>query len=131
MNIAAEFGSGQVLWSLLWFFLFVLWLYLLITIFIDIFRSHDLGGWAKALWALLILLLPFAGILIYLIVRGGRMHERQAPSAQAHDDAMALYMRGAGGPPSSADELAELAELHTSGALDDEEYAAAKAKLLG
>jgi hypothetical protein len=130
-TIAAEFGSGQFLWSLLWFFLFVVWMYLLITIFIDIFRSDDLGGWAKALWALFILFLPFLGILIYLIVRGGSMHERQVSSAEAHQEAMAMYVRGAASETSDADELAKLADLHTSGALDDAEYAAAKARVIG
>ncbi|MDX2381482.1 MAG: PLDc N-terminal domain-containing protein [Acidimicrobiia bacterium] len=131
MTIAAEFGSGQFLWSLLWFFLFVMWMYLLITIFIDIFRSQDMSGWAKAIWAVFILFLPFLGILIYLIVRGGGMQDRQMAEAKDRDAAMQLYIRGAAGASSDADELTKIAELHNSGALDDAEYAAAKAKILG
>ena len=71
--LAAEWGSGQVFWSILWFFLFPIWIWLLITCFADIFRSDDLGGWGKALWSIFIIVLPYLGVFVYLIVRGGRM----------------------------------------------------------
>ena len=129
MFIASEFGSGQVLWSLVWFFLFVLWMYLLMTAFFDIFRSHDLSGWGKALWTILVLLLPFLGVFIYLIVRGEGMQERSAVAS--HDEAMRLYLSGMDGGSSDADELAKLAELHSTGKLDDAEYASAKSTYLG
>jgi hypothetical protein len=96
-TFGTEFGTGQVFWSLVWFFLFAVLLYFVITILIDIFGSDDLGGWGKAGWALVVLLLPFIGIVIYLIARGDDMHERQAPSTSSHDEAMSMYLRGPGG----------------------------------
>ena len=74
----AEFGTGQVLWSMLWFFLFLIWIWLLIVVFADIFRSSDLSGWGKALWTLFIIVLPYLGVFVYLIARGGTMQERPA-----------------------------------------------------
>lgn len=129
MFIASEFGTGQVLWSLVWFFLFVLWMFLLVTAFFDIFRSHDLSGWGKALWAILVLFVPFLGVFIYLIARGEGMHERSAVAS--HDEAMRLYLSGVDAGSDDADELTKLAELHTAGKLDDAEYASAKARVLG
>ena len=133
MLLAAEFGTGQVLWSLLWFFLFFVWIMLIFTIFGDIIRSDDMGGWAKAIWSVFIIFLPFLGIFIYLIVRGGGMSERQAAAAQKQNESMQQYIRataGTDGGTSSADQLAKLADLHANGTLDDAEYAAAKAKVL-
>jgi hypothetical protein len=126
----AEFGTGQVFWSFLWFFMFIIWIYLLIFIFSDIFRSHDLSGWGKALWSIFVILLPFIGIFTYLIVRGSSMAERQVKQAQAQQEAMDSYIRTTASSASSADQLAQLADLHTSGKIDDGEYAAAKAKVL-
>ena len=75
MTLAAEFGTGQVFWSMLWFFMFFIWIWLLIIVFGDIFRSHDLGGWAKALWVIFIIVLPYLGVFVYLIARGHKMQE--------------------------------------------------------
>jgi hypothetical protein len=130
MQLAAEWGSGQVLWSLLWFFLFILWFWMIIMIFSDLIRSDDLNGWAKAAWAIGIIILPFLGILIYLIVRGGKMGDRAVAQAQKNQEAADAYIRRTAGSDSSADQLTKLAELHSSGKLDDEEYANAKAKVL-
>jgi hypothetical protein len=129
--IAAEFGSGQVLWSILWLFLFIVWIYLLIMIFSDIFRSDDLSGGGKALWTIAIILFSFVGILIYLIVRGGSMQQRQLAAAKQQNEAMQTYIRDAASGTSDADQLAKLADLHSSGKLDDAEYAAAKARVIG
>ena len=128
--LAAEFGTGQVLWSILWFFLFFLWIYLVITIFIDIMRSDDLSGWGKALWALAIIILPLLGILIYLIVRGGSMGDRAAADAQAQDEATQQYIRSVAGTESAADQLQRLSDLHSAGKLSDDEYQSAKAKVI-
>ncbi|MDX2379603.1 MAG: SHOCT domain-containing protein [Acidimicrobiia bacterium] len=130
MQLAAEWGSGQVLWSILWFFLFFVWFWLVIMIFSDLIRSDDLNGWAKAAWALAIIFLPYLGILIYLIVRGGKMGDRAVTQAQKSQEQMDGYIRQTAGTSSSADELTKLAELHNSGKLDDAEYANAKAKVL-
>jgi hypothetical protein len=127
----AEFGTGQVFWSLLWFFLFFIWLGLLFQVFGDIFRSRDMSGVAKALWSFLVIVLPYFGVFLYLIVRGPKMQENAIAAAKAQDEAMRDYIRTAAGPTSTADELARLADLHTSGKLDDAEYKAAKAKLIG
>ncbi len=132
MLVAAEFGTGQVFWSILWFFLFFVWIMLIFSIFGDIMRSEDLGGAAKAIWSIFIIFVPFLGIFLYLIIRGGSMHERQITAAKAQEAAMQDYIRTtAGGGTSAADQLATLADLHTSGKLDDAEYAAAKAKVVG
>jgi len=130
MQLAAEWGSGQVLWSILWFFLFLVWFWLIIMIFTDLIRSDDLNGWVKAIWALAIIFLPYLGILIYLIVRGGGMSDRAMAQAKQQQESMNSYIRETSAPSSSADELTKLAELHANGKLDDAEYASAKSKVL-
>ncbi len=129
--IAAEWGTGQVFWSLIWFFLFLIWIWMIIVIFSDIIRSDDLSGWGKALWSLFIIFLPFLGILSYLIVRGGGMADRAAQATQEANEATKAYIRDAAAVPSEADQLAKLADLHSAGKLDDAEYASAKAKVIG
>jgi hypothetical protein len=129
--LAAEWGTGQVLWSILWFFLFFVWIMLIFTIFGDIIRNHEMSGWAKAIWSIFIIFVPFLGIFIYLIVNGGKMGERQVAAAKAQEAAMQDYIRTTAGSDSAADQLAKLADLHTSGKLDDAEYATAKAKVIG
>ena len=90
---AAEFGTGQVFWSFLWFFMFFIWLWLLIVVFGDIFRSDDLSGWGKALWSIFIIIVPYLGVFVYLIARGGKMGARAAADAQAQDEAFKQYVR--------------------------------------
>ena len=80
-DLLAEFGTGQVFWSMLWFFLFFIWIWLLIIVFGDIFRSHDLGGWAKALWVIFVIVLPYLGVFVYLIARGHKMQEHAVQAA--------------------------------------------------
>jgi hypothetical protein len=126
------FGTGQVLWSILWFSLFFMWIWLVISIFSDIIRAHDMSGIMKAVWLIAIIVLPYLGAFLYLIVNGGDMNRRNGEAMQAQDDAAQAYIRqAAGSGASTGDELAKLAELHGSGTLDDAEYAAAKAKVLG
>ncbi len=116
----------------------MIWIWILIMIFIDIFRSHDLSGWAKALWFLFVLLIPLIGVLVYLIVRGESMHERSVRQAQHEADAYyASYGRhaassagDAGGAASTADQLAKLADLRDRGVLSPEEFEREKAKVL-
>ena len=118
-----------VFWTMLWFFLFFIWIWLLIVVFADIFRSHDMGGLAKALWVIFVIIAPFLGVFVYLIARGGKMSEHAAEQAQARDQQMRSYIQDAasGGP---ADELAKLNDLKNQGVLTDAEFDAAKAKLL-
>ena len=123
----------DLFWTILWFFLFIAWLFLLFTIFADIFRSKDMGGWAKALWVLFIIILPIIGSLVYLIVRGRSMHERAAEEYQDRDKAFRRYVQevsGSAGGASVADELSKLSALRDSGALTADEFEAQKAKLL-
>jgi type VI protein secretion system component VasK len=131
--IAAEWGTGQVFWSFLWFFMFFIWIWLLIIVFGDIFRSHDLSGWSKALWCIFIIVVPYLGVFVYLIARGHKMSEHAVQQAQAQDAAMKQYVREAAGTggTSTADEVERLSKLHDQGVLDDAEYAQAKAKALG
>ncbi len=121
----------DLFWAMLWFFLFFAWIWLLISIFGDIFRSNDMGGWGKALWTLFVIILPLLGTLIYLIARGGSMAERSIEAAREQDAAMQAYIKeAAAGSASSADELKKLAELRSSGVISDQEFEAQKAKLL-
>jgi hypothetical protein len=132
MPIGTEWGTGQVLWSIIWFTLFFIWIWLLIIVFTDVFRSHDLGGFAKFLWVLFIIVMPYLGVFVYLIARGHKMAEHAAAAAQAQDAAAKAYIRdaaGSGGSP--ADELARLADLKSKGVIDDAEFARLKAKVVG
>lgn len=115
---------------MLYFTFFVIWIWLLISVYADVFRSKDLSGVAKAGWVFLLLVLPYIGVLIYLIARGGSMQERNVERAQAAEQATQAYIREAAGAPSPADELAKLAELKERGVLSTEEFDAQKAKLL-
>jgi hypothetical protein len=128
---SSDFGTGEVFWSLLWFFMFFIWIWLLIVVFSDLFRSHDLSGWAKAFWVIFIIILPYLGVLIYLIARGGKMHEHAVQDAQAQDLAFRQYVQSAAGPTGGvADELARLADLKEKGVIDDAEFETLKAKAL-
>lgn len=121
----------DLFWSMLWFFLFFMWIWLLISLFADIFRSDDLSGWGKALWTLFIIVLPFLGVLIYLIARGSSMQERAMHDAVAREKATRRYIQEVSGSASSADELAKLADLRDRGVLTEAEFNAQKAALLG
>jgi Short C-terminal domain/Phospholipase_D-nuclease N-terminal len=126
--LAAEFGTGQVFWSMLYFFLFFIWIWLLISVFADIFRSHDLSGWAKALWTIFVVFMPYLGVFVYLIARGGKMHEHAVQSAQMQDEAARAYIRSVATTP--ADQVAKLADLKAQGIIDDDEFARLKAKAI-
>jgi ABC-type multidrug transport system fused ATPase/permease subunit len=129
--LAYTYPLLSIFWTMLEFFLFFLWIYLLIVIFADIFRSHDMGGGAKALWVLFVIILPFLGVLIYLIARGGSMHERAEKQAELAQKQFNDYVKQtAGAGSSSADQLAKLADLKDKGVLSDAEFQAEKAKLL-
>ena len=91
--LASNFGTGQVFLEILYFFLYFIWLYLLIVVFTDIFRSHELSGWAKAFWVLFVIILPYLGVLVYLIARGGKMQEHAAQARAAQDAYMRQYIR--------------------------------------
>ena len=121
----------SIFWTMLEFFLFFLWIWLIIMVFFDIFRSHDMGGLAKAVWVLFVIIIPLLGVLVYLIVRGGSMHERAAAQAKQQQQAFDSYVQKAAGAGSPADQLAKLAELREKGTITDAEFATEKAKILG
>jgi len=120
----------NVFWWMLWFFMFMIWIWLLISIFADIFRS-PMSGFAKAGWIIFVIILPFLGVLVYLIANGGKMQERSMEQAAAAQQAQNAYIKSVAGTETTADQLKTLSDLHDAGKLSDEEFAAQKAKLLG
>ena len=133
MSLAS--GSYQypllgVFWTIFEIFLWVIWFWILITVFIDIFRSQDLNGWGKALWFLFVLFIPLIGVLVYLIARGGKMHERAVRTAQQQDQQFRQYVQDAAGSGNTADQLAKLADLRDRGVITPAEFEAQKAKVL-
>jgi Phospholipase_D-nuclease N-terminal/Short C-terminal domain len=126
---ATEFGTGQVLWSMLYFFLFFLWIWLVITVFADIFRDRDLSGWGKAAWTIFVIVLPYLGVFVYLIARGHKMAENSMAEAQRRDQMFRSYVRDAAGTPSSVDQLSTLSTLRSDGVITDQEYERMKAKV--
>ena len=130
--IASSYPILDAFLTMLYFFLFIIWIWLLITVFIDIFRSRDMGGGAKALWVIFVIILPFLGVFVYLIARGGKMHERAAAEAAQQQQAFDTYVRQAAGAEGAdtASQLSKLADLKAQGVLSDAEFEAQKAKVL-
>ena len=126
----ATFGSGQFLWDLVWFFLFVIWIWILIAVFSDIFRSHDMGGGAKTLWVLFVIVMPYLGVFVYLIARGGKMQERAVRHAAQQQQAFNQYVQQTASGASSADQLSKLHDLKSQGTISDAEYDQLKAKII-
>ena len=125
-----DFGLWEVFLSMFWFMLLFAWIWMLIAIFGDIFRDHELSGWGKALWSLLIIFLPWIGVLAYLIARGKSMTERSAKVAAENDQRFRAYVQDAAATPSPSEELRKLAELRDSGVITPADYDQAKAKVL-
>jgi hypothetical protein len=117
-------------WSMLIFFLWIAWFMLLFRILADIFRNHEMGGFAKTLWVIFVIFLPFLGVFVYIISQGDSMNQRDLQSAKAQQDAFDGYVRQTAGTTSSADEIAKLAALKDKGTITDAEFAAQKAKIL-
>ena len=133
MSFAASSYSYPLLgafWTIFVVFLWVIWFWILITIFIDLFRSHDLSGWAKALWFIFILFLPLLGVLVYLIARGSKMHEHAQRDAQLQEQQFRQYVQEAAGSESTADQLSKLADLRDRGVITAAEFESQKAKIL-
>jgi Short C-terminal domain/Phospholipase_D-nuclease N-terminal len=132
--LATNYPILDAFLTMLYFFLFIIWIWLLITVFIDIFRSRDIGGGAKALWCIFVIVLPFLGVFVYLIARGGKMHERAAADAAQQQKAFDAYVKQAAGTAAGgdgvADQLSKLADLKATGVITDAEFEAQKSKVL-
>ena len=129
--LAYDYPLGGALLTMLWFFLWIIWIIILFRVIFDIFRSHDMSGWAKAGWLILVILLPFLGVFIYLIARGGKMAERDERDAAQQEQAFRSYVQDvAASGTNSADELSKLADLRAKGVITDAEFEQQKAKIL-
>ena len=127
--IASSFGQGEVLLDMLLLFAFIIWFWLLITVFSDLFRDHKMSGWAKAAWIIFVIVVPYLGVFVYLIARGHGMQERAIAQQKAAQASFQEYVQETAGT-TTADQLAKLGQLHDKGQLTDEEFAAQKAKIL-
>jgi ABC-type multidrug transport system fused ATPase/permease subunit len=127
--LATNYPLLDVFWTMLWFFLFFIWIWLLITVFVDLFRSRDLSGWAKAGWVIFVIVLPFLGVLFCFIFRGGSMHERALQQAQQQESEFRQYVQETA-QTSSADQLSKLADLRDRGVITSEEFDQQKARIL-
>jgi hypothetical protein len=129
--LAYDFPLLGAFWTVLFFFLWIMWFILLFRIVADIFRDDALNGWAKTGWLLFCILLPFLGVFVYVIARGRNMGRREVAQARAQQEAFDAYVReAAGGRSSSVDELARLSEIRDRGAITDEEFRRAKELVL-
>ena len=126
--MAADYPFLDVFWSILIFFCWVIWIWVVITVLIDVFRRSDIGGFAKALWVIFVVILPWLGVLIYLIAEHNGMRERSIKQAQEQKQQFDSYVREAAG--GSADQIAKAKDLLDSGAITQEEFNALKAKAL-
>ena len=117
-------------WTVFEIFLWIIWIWILIYVFIDIFRSHDLSGWAKALWFVFVLFIPLIGVLVYLIARGGEMQQRAQQQAAQQDQEVRRYIQQTANEGNSADQLTKLADLRDRGVITADEFEREKAKVL-
>ena len=129
MVFAADYPFIDVFWSMLIFFMWVIWIWILVTVLIDLFRRHDIGGWGKAAWTLFVIVLPYLGVFIYLITQGKHMAERRAEEMQASKASFDDYVRDVAAPAPS-DQIAKAKELLDSGAIDQAEFEQLKRKAL-
>jgi hypothetical protein len=129
--LAYDYPILGLFWSMMIFFLWFAWIMLVFRVIMDVFRNHEMGGFGKALWLIFVILVPWVGVLVYLIANGNDMAKRSVDQQQASQDEFASYVRQtAGSGVSSADELTKLSGLRDSGVITDEEFAAQKTKLL-
>jgi ABC-type multidrug transport system fused ATPase/permease subunit len=129
-TLATDYPLLNLFWTMLWFFLFVVWIFAVFSVLADIFRSHDMGGWAKALWVLLVIIFPLFGVLIYLIARGDKMTQHAVQDAKKQDEYMRAYIQDATGTNSPANQVAQLAQLRDQGLITEEQFEQGKAKIL-
>jgi hypothetical protein len=128
--IAADYPFIDVFWTMLVFFGWVIWIWILITVLVDLFRRHDISGWGKAAWTLFVIILPFLGVLIYLIAQGKHMAERRAEEVQASQAAFDGYVRDVAASTGPADQIARAKDLLDKGTIDQTEFEQLKRKAL-
>ena len=129
--LAYDYPLLGLFWTFLWFFIWIAWIVLLFRVFADLFRNHSMSGWGKALWSIFVILVPFLGVLVYLIAHGKDMQQRDIESAKASEAAFQDYVRSAAGTSgSTAEELAKLADLRDRNVISAAEFETQKAKLL-
>jgi Short C-terminal domain/Phospholipase_D-nuclease N-terminal len=127
---AAEYPFLDIFWTMLIFFMWVIWIWILVTVLIDLFRRHDISGWGKAAWTLLVIVLPFLGVFMYLITQGSQMAERRSEEMRASRASFDSYVREAAGGSGPSDQIAKAKELLDSGAIDQAEFEQLKRKAL-
>jgi len=130
MLFASDYPFLDVFWTMLVFFGWVIWFWLLITVFADLFRRHDISGWGKAGWTLFVIVLPFLGVLVYLIAQGQHMAERKASDMQASQAAFDDYVKDVASRGGPTDQIAKAKQLLDSGTIDAAEFERLKAKAL-
>jgi hypothetical protein len=130
MLIAADYPFMDVFWTMLIFFCWVIWFWLLITVFADLFRRHDISGWGKAAWTLFVIVLPFLGVLVYLIAQGKHMAERRLSDAKQSQEAFDDYVRQVAADKDPSEQIAKAKQLLDSGAIDAAEFEKLKSKAL-
>jgi uncharacterized membrane protein YcjF (UPF0283 family) len=128
MVMAADYPFLDVFWTIVVFFCWVIWFWLVITVFADLFRRHDISGWGKAAWVVFVIVVPFLGVLVYLIAQHDGMRERSVKQAEAQQQAFDKYVRDTAG--GSAGEIAQAKELLDNGTISQEEFDAIKRKAL-
>jgi len=129
--LATQYPFLSVMWTLLVIFAWVIWFWLLITVFADLFRRHDISGWVKALWIIFVIILPFLGVLIYLIAESKGMAERNQKQAQAQQADFDSYVKSVAASSDPTEQIAKGKQLLDSGAITQAEFDALKAKALG
>jgi hypothetical protein len=127
---AADYPFIDVFWSMLVFFFWVIWIWILITVFVDLFRRHDISGWAKAAWMVFVIVLPYLGVFIYIITQGRGMSERRTAEVQAASAAYEDHIRTVAGTGAPADQIAKAKSLLDSGAIDQAEFEKLKRQAL-
>jgi hypothetical protein len=130
MPIAADYPFLDVLWTMIIFFTWVVWIWIMIVILTDVFRRRDISGWGKALWVIFLIVLPFLGALVYLIAQHDGMSQRQADAARGQKAEMDEYVRSVAGSGGPAAEIDRAKQLLDSGAINQTEFDAIKAKAL-
>ena len=127
---AYDYPLLSIFWTLLWIYLIFAWFVLLFSVVADIFRNHEMRGFSKAIWLVVVILIPFLGVLIYVLAHGDEMSQRRLAEAQAQDAAARAYVKDAAGTTSHADQISQLAALRDQGTISEAEFAAGKAKIL-